>query len=123
MDLNLPILDRLSGCKNLLLAGMGGGFDLFCALPIYFELRRRGQNVHLANLSFSALGGAKQGIRLTKNMVGVNAAYRGPTFYFPELHLARWFAKERNEEVTVWCFELTGVRPLLENYRALAEHL
>jgi hypothetical protein len=41
MQLNLPILDQLSPCRNLLIAGMGGGFDVFCGLPIYFELQRR----------------------------------------------------------------------------------
>jgi len=34
MDLNLPILDQLASCKNLLIAGMGGGYDVFCGLPI-----------------------------------------------------------------------------------------
>ena len=32
MDLNLPTLNQLSNCKNLLIAGMGGGFDVFCGL-------------------------------------------------------------------------------------------
>ena len=53
MELNLPILDQLAKCQNLLIAGMGGGFDIFCGLPIYLELQRRGQKVHLANFSFS----------------------------------------------------------------------
>ena len=42
MELNLPILKQLTDCKNLLIAGMGGGFDIFCGLPIYFELKKRG---------------------------------------------------------------------------------
>lgn len=57
MQLNLPILEQLSACKNLLIAGMGGGFDIFCGLPIYFELQGRGQTVHLANFSFSLIKG------------------------------------------------------------------
>ncbi len=56
MHLNLPMLDQVSSCRNLLIAGMGGGFDLFCGLPIYFELQRRGQRAHLANYSFSMVG-------------------------------------------------------------------
>ncbi len=70
MQLNLPILDRVATCKNLLIAGMGGGFDLFCGLPIYFELRARGQNVHLANYSFSEIATLKSGHRLTPTLVG-----------------------------------------------------
>ncbi|MCK6628246.1 MAG: hypothetical protein L6R45_24105 [Anaerolineae bacterium] len=33
MNLNLPIFDQVAHCQNLLIAGMGGGFDLFCGLP------------------------------------------------------------------------------------------
>jgi len=53
MELNLPTLTQLSNCKNILIAGMGGGFDVFCGLPIYFELKKHGINAHLANFSFS----------------------------------------------------------------------
>ena len=53
MQLNLPILDQLDRCQNILIAGMGGGFDVFCGLPIFFALQKRGQHVHLANLIFS----------------------------------------------------------------------
>jgi hypothetical protein len=66
MELNLPILNRLSKCKNLLIAGMGGGFDVFCGLPIYFELKKHGINAHLANFSFSDIENVDFGIRLTK---------------------------------------------------------
>jgi hypothetical protein len=52
MHLNLPILDQLMAHENILIAGMGGGYDIFCGLPIYFDLRARGKQVHLANYSF-----------------------------------------------------------------------
>jgi len=121
--LNLPILDQVSGCKNLLLAGMGGGFDIFCGLPIYFELRERGQTVHLANYSFADITYVKEGVRLSDTLVGVNADLNSRATYFPELYLSRWFKEVRGEDVTLWCFQKTGVRPLLENYRLLIEHL
>jgi hypothetical protein len=123
MQLNLPVIDHLMSCKNLLIAGMGGGFDLFCGLPIYFELQRRGQQVHLASFSFSSITRLRDGIRLTHTLVGVTADNRGPAIYFPELYLAQWFREKQSEEVTVWCFEKTGPRPLLDNYRLLVEHL
>ena len=97
MELNLPIFNKLSDCKNLLIAGMGGGFDLFCGLPIYFELRGRGQNVHLANFSFSDVERFSSGIRLTETLVGVTAEHEGIVIYFPELYLAQWFQKKRDE--------------------------
>jgi hypothetical protein len=34
-------------------AGAGGGFDIYSGLPIILGLRSAGEEVHLANLSFS----------------------------------------------------------------------
>src|SRR5919108_783534 len=123
MELNLPILNQLSNCKNLLIAGMGGGFDVFCGLPIYFELKKHGIHAHLANFSFSDIENIDFGLRLTKTLVGVLPKAGRPFPYFPEFHLANWFKEKRNEEVTIWCFHKTGAAPLTENYRILAEHL
>ena len=120
--LNLPIYDQLSGCKNLLIAGMGGGFDVFCGLPIYFELKARGQNVHLANLSFSELEELKDAIYLTDSLVGVTADHANARPYFPEAYLAQWF-RSIGQETTLWAFGKSGVRPLLKNYRKLVDHL
>jgi len=122
MQLNLPILDELASCRNLLIAGMGGGFDIFCGLPIYFELRRRGQAVHLANLSFSQTAYLKEGLRLSDTLVGVTAESKSYMPYFPELHLASWFRATRGEEVTIWCFNTQGAQPLLAAYQTLLKH-
>lgn len=85
MELNLPMMGALSGCQRVLIAGMGGGFDLFCGLPIAFELRERGYEVHLANLSFSYTDGlhpspqpspsvaGRGSMRLSPSLVGVTA--------------------------------------------------
>lgn len=123
MNLNLPILHELSTCKSILIAGAGGGFDVFSGLPIYFELERRGLNVHLANLSFSDIAGLNDGEQLTDTLVGVSADLEIFTDYFPEYYLSQWFLEERNEYLTIWCFEKTGARPLIKNYRVLVEHL
>ena len=126
MQLNLPVLNQLLTCENLLIAGMGGGFDIFCGLPIYFDLRSRGKTVHLANYSFSGVAGLQPGgtIRLTDTLVGITADYeRRVVSYFPELYLAKWFKETQQEEQVLWCFQKTGAKPLIENYRALIEHL
>lgn len=123
MQLNLPIFDQLAGCKNLLIAGMGGGFDIFCGLPIYFELQRRGQTAHLANFSFSEITMLRGGIHLSSSLVGVQAGQPDLLPYFPELYLSQWFAEKRAQTVTVWSFAKTGAQPLLDNYRILIEHL
>jgi hypothetical protein len=123
MELNLPVLHELTACKNLLIAGMGGGFDLFCGLPVYFELRRLGHQVHLASYSFTNLSRCKEGTWLSDSLLGVTADNSAFLPYCPEIHLAQWLRQERGEEVTVWCFEKTGVEPLAEGYRALVRHL
>ena len=123
MDLNLPLLNQLSNCKNLLIAGMGGGYDVFCGLPIYFELKKHGVNAYLANFSFSDIESVNFGIRLSKTFVGITPMLERVFPYFPELHLVNWFKENRNEDISIWCFHKTGAAPLTENYRILAEHL
>ncbi|HEU4325872.1 MAG TPA: DUF1152 domain-containing protein [Roseiflexaceae bacterium] len=122
MDLNLPILDKLAGCRSVLVAGMGGGFDVFCGLPLAFALQRRGVQVHLANYSFADIAGFPAATRLTNTLIGVEARDARITVYFPELHLATWLA-EQGRPQPVWCFHKTGLVPLLRDYRALAKHL
>jgi len=123
MELNLPIFDLVASCKNLLVAGMGGGFDIFCGLPIYFELIKRGQQVHLANFSFSDIEYVKHGVRLSDTLVGITGDEDHLYPYFPEYYLSQWFHQTRQEEVPIWCFHKTGADPLLENYRLLVDHL
>ncbi len=55
MDLNLPIFDQVAHCNNLLIAGMGGGYDVFCGLPMFLELQRRGQTLHRLTLAVPML--------------------------------------------------------------------
>ncbi len=123
MDMNLPILDRLQGCDSVLIAGIGGGYDVFCGLPLYFDLRRRGYTVHLANYSFSDIAGHAHGTRLTRTLVGVRADHEGVYPYFPEYFLAQWLAQTTGEDIPVWSFEKVGALPLAQDYARLAAHL
>jgi hypothetical protein len=123
LNLNLLILDQLAGCESILIAGMGGGFDVFCGLPIFFELEQLGCDVHLANLSFSDIAGLSDGEELTDTLVGVTSEIEGVFDYFLEYYLSQWFFNERNEDITIWCFEKTGARPLIKNYAALVKYL
>ena len=107
MLLKLPFFDEIDKCQNILIAGAGGGFDVFCGLPLYFGLQKAGKNVHLANLSFSDLTGSN-GDRLSPALVEVTTETTGNEAYFPELHLARWF-RARCESTPVYCIENTGV--------------
>jgi len=123
MFLNLPIYDRLERCEKVLLAGMGGGFDLFCGLPIYFELKRKGVEVELANFSFSDIESWDGGVKLSPTLAGVTGEQERTVVYFPEYHLAKWFKSHLNKNITVWCFHKTGAASLLDNYHILQKHL
>jgi hypothetical protein len=123
MELNIPIWERVKDCRNLLIAGMGGGFDVYCGLPLWFELRRRGLRAHLANFSFTDIAAARGGIRLSPTLLGVTAGERGIQPYFPELHLANWLQENLGESVPVWSFHKKGVETLAADYRILADHL
>jgi hypothetical protein len=119
--LRLPFFAELDSAQNILVAGAGGGFDIFSGLPLYFGLRAAGKKVHLANLSFSHLDSAT-GPRLHPTVLEVTADSRVTASYFPEFHLCRWF-QQQGENVPIYCFDRTGYLPLVEAYRALVRHL
>lgn len=119
--LRIPFFDAIREARTVLLAGMGGGFDVFSGLPLYFGLRAAGKTVHLANLSFTSLldtnareiGGALHAVTLETN---------GPR-YFPEVHLVRWLRVTLGESVPIYCIERTGARPVRQAFRDLVTHL
>jgi hypothetical protein len=119
--LPLPFFEELQRAETILLAGAGGGFDIFSGLPLYFGLRAAGKKVHLANLSFSHLDAAT-GRRLAPALLEVTADATVFADYFPEVFLTRWF-RQQGEEVPIYCFDRTGFQPLLGAYRALSDHL
>ncbi len=119
--LRLPFFDLLRDSRTILLAGAGGGYDIFTGLPLYFGLLASGKQVHLANLSFSTIY-ASNGRRIGQSVVKVTHETDGGGRYFPELYLARWFAK-RGEEVPIYCIDRAGAAPVEAAYRDLKELL
>lgn len=118
-SLTPPIFSKLEASKRVLIAGMGGGFDVYCGLPLYFALRDAGKDVFLANLSFAFLGQAKE---LCWELYEITSSVQGLPHYFPEGYLCDWF-KERGEPVKIYAFNRTGVRTLKAAYEYLIEHL
>jgi hypothetical protein len=51
-----PLLARLKQHARILIAGAGGGFDVYAGLPLYVALRAVGREVFLANLTFFRSG-------------------------------------------------------------------
>ncbi len=110
---------RLEAARRVLIAGAGGGFDVYAGLPLALALRRRGKEVHLANLTFSYLGGSDAEL-LTPALAAITPVTNGEHSYFPERTLARWL-EGRGLPSTVYAFVKVGVRPLRDAYRTLIE--
>ena len=122
MDLaTVPFFERLASSRSILLAGAGGGYDVFAGLPLYFAMRARGARVHLANLSFSRVD-AVSGHRPAPTVVAVEPDSDGPSGYFPEKHLSAWL-REQGEPPRVFAFEKSGVVQLRDAYEALVREL
>lgn len=119
--MDIAFLKELEKSETVLLAGTGGGFDVFCGLPLYFHLRKAGKTVHLANLSFTELGHCG-GERPVPSLMRVLPDTSGPANYFPEVHLARWLS-ENSEAGVVYAIERTGARPVAEAYQWLSQTL
>lgn len=115
---NWPLFDELLDCQSILIAGAGGGFDVYSGLPLYFALRAAGKTVHLANLSFAELPTAPES-GITSHCVRVDADSRCRSSYFPEKTLAEWFRSHRQEEVSIYAFPQCGTAPLIDAYNQL----
>ncbi len=117
-----PLLfERLAPARHVLIAGAGGGFDVYAGLPLALALLADGKAVSFANLTFSYLGGTSAPW-LAPHVAVVTPEVAGDERYFPERSLARWLAR-RGLPATVYALEKVGVRPLTAAYRALVDHL
>jgi hypothetical protein len=81
--------------QRVLVAGAGGGFDVYVGLPIYERLRSMGKTVFLSNLSFAQLR-ATTALELHSALFEVNLNTKGEEPYFPErswsarLEMCQW---------------------------------
>lgn len=118
--LRLP--SALEASQNILIAGAGGGFDVYTGLPMYERLRALGKRVYLANLSFTYLGGTNAR-PLTAALHAVDQNTTGEELYFPERALASFLTAKTGENVTIYAFDRMGVGAVREGYRYLINSL
>lgn len=118
--MKLPLFNELEKAQTILIAGAGGGFDVFCGLPLYFWLKKAGKTVYLANLSSGALAFC-DAANPTPALWQVTAQ-TAATKYFPEMHLSAWLT-ERYGETPVFAIAPSGARPVSAAYGWLARTL
>lgn len=116
----IPLFTELEQADHILLAGAGGGFDIYSGIPLYFALRKMGKQVHLANLSFTNLY-STDAKKINQVTWKVTAQSNG-TSYFPEKYLCEWLASV-GEDIPIYTFAKTGVVPLRDSYQQLIEEL
>ena len=114
----LPFFDALADAERILVAGAGGGFDVYAGLPLALALREAGRTVHLGSLSLVNV----YALDRVDGVAAVTPETPPMGDYFPERTLARWLARHRQPS-TVYAFPRTGVRPLRAAYRRLAKRL
>ncbi|MGP3632189.1 DUF1152 domain-containing protein [Streptomyces sp. 24-1644] len=115
-----PLFARLETAERVLVAGAGGGFDIYAGLPVALSLMHQGKNVQLANLSFSAIEGLPPDSWLAPDVAAVGPRSALHQAYFPERTLAQWLELHRYPS-TVHAFSRVGVQPLRSAYQALID--
>src|SRR3954447_21637342 len=85
-----PLFAALAPARSILIAGAGGGFDVYAGLPLAFALWHRGAQVYLASLSFSELELMDRDAWVAEHVAAVRPDTISPDWYFPERTLARW---------------------------------
>lgn len=120
--MKLPFFEALASSRSVLLAGMGGGFDIFSGLPLYFWLKDQQKTVHLANLSFSNFYGLEDRL-LAPSLWKIDADCEPWGTYFPEIHLCDWLNEALEDSTPIYCIARDGALPVRQAYEALLEHL
>lgn len=119
----IPFFQEIEQSENILLAGAGGGFDIYAGLPIYFNLKKQGKNVILANFSFTWL------TQTTSEMIvpfcykikGGDSDLSGRN-YFPEKYLHQYLTQQ-GDWATLYAFDRVGVKPIRDAYKyIIKEH-
>lgn len=112
----IPLFQELAQSQHILLAGAGGGFDIFCGIPLYYSLKKQGKTVILANYSFTWLKETSaEAVRPSCYLIREDDTDRSGRNYFPEKYLKAWFALQ-GDDVPVYAFERTGIQPLKRAY-------
>ncbi len=111
--MNLPEIFHNFRDRNILIAGIGGGYDIYCGLPLYFQLLDSAKSCHLANYSFADLTSGVPGMKgVLDRITRVDGIP-----YHPEGYLANHLQKE------VWQIGKHGVQVVEKAYKHMLKEL
>jgi len=123
----LPFFDSLEDSQNILIAGCGGGYDIYSGLPLFFSLKNAQKNVFLWNLCFTA----DEDIAFDCPAIFSNVLYKVSASnktkysgtYFPELYLSQYLKEKCNLDVPIYTAIRTGVKKLTPAFQMLIDQL
>lgn len=115
----LPFFSAISDSQRILLAGAGGGFDIFSGIPLYLNLVAQGKEVVLANLAFTWLDQTSSA-QVFPNCFRVLAGDKDLSGrgYFPEKVLALWLVTQGHTP-PLYGLNRAGVLPIRDAYKYL----
>ncbi len=115
----IPLFEELKDSQSILLAGAGGGFDIFSGIPLYLNLIKQGKKVILANFSFTWMTEttSKEVFPFCYKIRTGDSDLSGRN-YFPEKYLKLWLGLQ-GHNAEIYAFERTGVQPLKAAYKYL----
>jgi hypothetical protein len=119
----IPLFKELEESSNVLIAGAGGGFDIYSGIPIFLNLLHHKKNVYLASYSFTNFEDtdAKKEFRKCRIINHTTRVLPGGANYSPEKFLAEWLTASEGIKTDIYCFYHTGVVPLKEAYIHIVE--
>lgn len=127
LNIPIPVVMQLKKANNILIMGIGGGFDVFSGLPIYSTLEKMGMNVHLANYThsdWSTMSEYAEIIPMAQGCAGVTGNIRQASKNFPEAYLASWFKEIKEQDVSIWLFKRDqSVKEYSNSLNTLIKHL
>lgn len=105
--------------KNIIIAGCGGGCDIFGGIPLYMSLTKKTDNIILTNLSFTKKSlldtlGEENIKKLTSSMYEIMATNEKEFDYFPE-YLLSFELKKKIYVILKDC----SIEEIINNYNYL----
>ena len=95
-------ITEIKNSRHILLAGAGGGHDIYSCIPLFYMLRNLGKQLSIASYSFTKLHLLDlQQVCPYCSYVDHQTKLPDPSFYFPEKWLTDWF-HNHNVDISIY---------------------